>query len=207
MVNTRTVLAFVGLALVGIFMTGPVQPPATSPAPPPELAELLKLGEPSKQHRELDVFVGTWDQSVRCWVRPDALPIESTMTAEYAWALDGRYIEGRCNGTMFGRPFRSIELRGYDNASGCFSLQWLDNLGTTPLIAVGDFDPQSRVFSMAGENFACESRSKDGHKSPVSFRTATHLVGTDRMIFEIFSSLKDGREFRSLQVISARRGS
>jgi hypothetical protein len=207
MVYTRTVAAFAGMSLAGLFMAGPVQPPATSPGPPPELAGLLKLGEPTVQHRELDVFVGTWEQSVRCWIRPDAPPVESTLTAEYAWALDGQYIEGRCNGTLFGRPFHAVEFRGYDSATGCFTLQWMDNQGTTPLIAVGAFDQQSRVFSMKGEHFSCDSQAVQSRKSPVAFRTATHLVGTDRMIFEIFSSLPDGREFRSLQVISARQGS
>ena len=203
--NPRLITPALALTVSGFLLAAPAQRPTTSPAPPPELVELLKLGEPAKQHRELDVFVGTWDQSVRCWIRPDAPPIESTLTAEYAWALDGRYIEGRCNGTLFGRPFHAIEFRGYDNAGGCFTLQWMDNQGTTPLIAVGAFDLQSRVFSMKGEHFSCDSDAEQGRKPPVAFRTATHLVGTDRMIFEIFSSLPDGREFRSLQVISARR--
>ena len=204
MVNLRIIFIGIGMGLLAVVFAGPMQSPPTTP-PASELAELFKNGEPTARHRELDSFVGTWNQNVRCWLRPDAPPIESTMTAEYAWVLDGRYIEGRCRGTLLGKPFEAIEIRGFDNASGCFTLQWFDNLGTSALIAAGQFDAQSRVFSLQGEKSSCPQAGEVPSKPTVAFRTATHLVGSDRMIFEIFSSSPEGREFRSLQVISARR--
>jgi hypothetical protein len=196
----------------GLLLAAPLQPTTPAVSPPPELAELLKLGQPSEHHRMLDAFAGRWTESVRCWVAPDAKPVESTMTVEYGWVLDGRFLQGRHSGALFGQPFSALEFRGYDNASGQFTFLWMDSLATATMSAAGQFDQQGRIFTMSGGGIGAGTGAGTGGGTgggppAVKYRVVTHLVGTDRMIFEIFSMLPDGREFRALQVIAGREAS
>ncbi|MCZ6811972.1 MAG: DUF1579 family protein, partial [Planctomycetota bacterium] len=50
-----------------------------------EMPQWMKYAMPGEQHKQLEPFVGRWEQTVKFWMEPGAEPSQSYGSAEYKW--------------------------------------------------------------------------------------------------------------------------
>lgn len=156
-----------------------------------------KIGE---NHKKLDKFVGTWDQTVKWWMYPDAEPTTSTSTATYKWILDKHYVQADFSGEMEGQPFHGLELLGYDNFRGEYTQYWVDNMSTSPMMSTGTLT--DKQLTLTGKHDCAMTGAKDQ-----PFKNVTKFNGPNSMVFEMWAPGPDGEMFKTLEVTSTRKGS
>ena len=90
---------------------------------------MMKAATPGDAHKKLSPMAGTWTTDVKMWMAPGAAPAAGSGTAENTWALDGRWLEQRFNGTFMGMPatnkrYSIEELHLFRIADGRVAEHW-----------------------------------------------------------------------------------
>lgn len=158
----------------------------------------MKYAAPSDNHKRLEKFVGTWDQSVKWWMYPDAEPTTSKGNATYKWTMDKRYVQGDYTGTMDGQPFKGLKILGYDNFRSEYTSYWIDNMSTSPMIATGSLS--DKELKLSGTHDCTMTGTKDQ-----AFKTTTRFKDANTMVYEMWAPGPDGNMFKTLEVTSTRK--
>src|SRR5690348_10350298 len=66
---------------------------------------MMKAAAPGEAHKKLATLVGTWDATVKTYMRPDAPPAISHAVGTNKMILGGRYVQQDFNGDFAGMPF------------------------------------------------------------------------------------------------------
>lgn len=86
---------------------------------------------PSKQHFDLiSSFVGEWTTSTTAFNGETNEPTTSTGQARFFPAMNGRFICGDLEGTLFGKPFKGMGLWGFNTNQNRFESTWVDTQNT-----------------------------------------------------------------------------
>lgn len=165
-----------------------------------EMPQWMKYAMPGEQHKQLEPFVGRWEQTVKFWMEPGAEPGQSYGSAEYKWIMGGRFLQGTYEGQMEGNRFEGMDVIGYDNFRNEYISFWIDNHTTSFMVARGSYDPNAKTITMRGKHDDTMHGKKDK-----PFRTVTTIEGNDKLVYEMFTLGPDGKEFKVLQVTSTRR--
>ena len=179
-------------------------------APPDQaemMAKMVALGQPSENHKLLADLVGSWDCKITFWMEPGAPPSVSLGTAVRKSIMDGRYfvldtaakmeMPGP-DGQMHPVDFKGMELDGYDNVKGKFFSTWVDNTGTSLLMAEGSYDPASKTFT-----YHLEEEMAPGVKTKV--RETLRVIDKDHHVFEWHED-RGGKEEKTMEVTYTRQG-
>ena len=166
---------------------------------PEEMAKMMeewtKFSTPSEHHKQLDVFVGTWDTVTRMWMSgPGSPPTESKGTSEIKWVLDGRFIMEEHEGDMMGQPYNGIGFTGYDNFRNMYAATWINNQSTAMLTMTGMHDPAGKTWTFYGE--------MDEPMLSVHGRTVKSdvvLESPDKYVFTIYD-LHAGDDYRAVEI-------
>lgn len=137
MIRTRWVLLgmVIGLGFSGLAAQGDAQ---ETPA-----------GKPTIEHLRLAHAVGTWDATMKSWVRgPDADPIVSKGTEVAKLMPGGLWLLTEYDGKVGEIPFHGVGQTGYDPRKGKYVGSWVDSMSPALLVTEGEFEPKTRTLTM-----------------------------------------------------------
>ena len=210
----RNVLLFAGsLALVGLSIASSsaaraedkpkAAPKTAAPAGAANQEEMMKawmaVASPGEAHKKLEPVVGSFTVATKMWMDPSK-PAEATSgTSENKWALGGRFVEQRVEGTAMGQPFSGVGYTGYDNYKKKYVGSWMDSMGTMIMNSTGTADA-------SGKKLTFWSTIDDVMtKKTVKVKSMVTIVDNDHHTYEMWSPAPDGKMFKSLEVQYTRK--
>jgi hypothetical protein len=190
----------------------PADKPAATPAGQPggdEMAKMMeafqKAATPGEFHAKLKPLAGKWTFVTKARMSPDEPWHESPGKAEYKWILGGRILSQEVKASpgehdaAMGGPFEGFGLTGYDNMTKKYFNAWADSMGTGLMMSTGSVDSSGKTFTYTGEYQDPVSGQKKTAKSVLK------IAGDDKIVFEMYDTGPDGKEFMSLEVTYTRQ--
>jgi hypothetical protein len=166
---------------------------ATSPEE--EWQALMRLATPGQHHKMLEPMVGRFKAKTQSWIDATAQPEESFGAMENRWILGGRFLKQEYMGQMMGMPFEGVGLIGFDNARQRFLSTWVDNMGTGIMQGLeGTADKSGKVITASGK------MDDPLTLKSTNVREQWTLTSNDEHLFEMWSTDKDGQEFKMLEI-------
>ncbi len=164
-----------------------------------EMEAMMKAGTPGDAHKKLGAMVGTFNTSVKMWMKAGAPPTESAGVSESTWALDGRFVEEHATGSFMGMPFHGIGYTGYDNIKKKYVGTWMDNLSTSVAMSSGTADAD-------GKSYTFTSTMDDPMTGKaVTVKEKVMVVDDDHHVFEMWSPGPDGKMFKMMEITYSRK--
>ena len=142
---------------------------------------------------------GTWDAELTFWSPDNPQEMKSTATVTYKMIMGGRYQEGTYSGDMFGMPFEGRGMVAYDNATEEFVSTWIDNMGTGMMVTKGKYDEATKTSTFYGEMVDPVTKKAKKIKEVITY------IDDNNQKMEMFDVSEDGKEFKSMQVVSKRK--
>lgn len=164
---------------------------------PEQMAETMKLTQPSDAHKKLDAFVGNWTYTGKFWM--DAKQKKPEMmkgTSENTWILGGRFLQAKATGeaTKDWPAFEGLGLTGYDNVKKQYTSSWMDNMSTGTMTATASFDDKSKTFSENG-TYSCPME-----KGEKKYRSVWKIKGKDAYQYVSYMQDATGKEFKAIEI-------
>ncbi len=163
------------------------------------MAAWMKAMTPGEPHKKLAAMAGTFDTTVKMWMKPGAPPTEGTGVSTNSLALDGRWLEQHFTGTFMGMPFTGIGYTGYDNIKQKYVGTWMDNMTTAVMNTTG-------AASADGKSYTFTSTMDDpmtGKSTPVK-ETLT-VTDADHQTLEMWGAGPDGKMFKMMEIVYSRK--
>jgi hypothetical protein len=161
---------------------------------------MMKAAAPGEPHKKLAAFVGTWDTTVKTYMKPDAQPAVSHGTAVNRAILDGRFLQQDFKGDFMGQPFIGVGYWGYDNLKKQYVATWMDNLGTGVMTLTGTQDsPTQYTFKGSAPD------PISGKDTP--FEERWIISDNDHHTFEMWGPTPDGKMFKMMEISYSRKKS
>jgi hypothetical protein len=156
-----------------------------------------KVGTPGAPHRQLAGMAGNWVTRTLALMDPDN-PMESKGICKQKMILDGRYLQQEYSGNMGGATFKGINLIGFDNYTKNYQSIWIDSMSTGIYFFEG-------TASRNGKTITQKSRYDDPARGPLTWRSVTRIVNNDTMVYEMYITLKGGREQKEMEMTLTRK--
>ena len=156
------------------------------------MAMMTKLVEPNENHKRLEAFVGTFDAKVQCFLMPT--PETWAGVSRNEMILGGRWLKGEYSGQMMGKPFKGMQLLGYDNQTKKYISAWIDDMSSSLQMAEGQADASGKVITVVGE---CVDPMTNQKKTS---RMVMTVVSNDRHTVEMFGPGMDGKEMKMMSI-------
>jgi hypothetical protein len=154
---------------------------------------------PGPAHKDFADLVGKWKMTSRSWMAPGAPPDVSIGTTEFTLILGGRFVRQDAKATMMGLPFDGIGLTGYDNTAKQYQAIWIDSMGTGMTYFTGQADASGKVVTYHGTMF------DPATGKPTKLRSVATILSKDRSMFEMYTPLPDGTEFKMMEIVYERQ--
>jgi hypothetical protein len=193
---TATVLAAFAASLLAAADDPKGRPSAEEQA---QMTAMMKAATPGDAHKRLSGMAGTFDASVKMWMKPGAPPVEGNGVSTNAWALGGRWIEERFDGTFMGMPFTGIGYTGYDNVKKKYVGTWMDNMTTAVMTSTGTADADGKSFTFT----SAMDDPMTGKSSTVKEKVT--VVDDDHHTLEMWGAAPDGKMFKMMEINYARK--
>ncbi len=151
-------------------------------------------------HKKIRKIKGKYDQTIKWWRAPGAVPDESNGRANTNWEVDGRFMIQRIEGRWLGSPFKGVAILGYDNATEEFTAVWMDSLGSNMMFSRGKPDELGETITLRGQHVDIITGE--------TVQATTLLQMPDRKgetRLEMFRTGPDGAEFKFLEVATTRK--
>jgi hypothetical protein len=165
-----------GLALA-LVLPAPAQDPGADMQE--MMARMQRWTKPGENHQALQRFVGKWTTETRVHMGGQASPPEKG-TAEFAWRIDGRWLEGTWKGSLMGMPSSGAMWLGYDNFKMSYVWSQISNHDTMLLHSEGDMTRDAKSLVMYGP---LDEYLTGEHDKMVKY--AWRFVSEDEMRFEV----------------------
>jgi len=193
------------LSLCALFVSSIVFGQEKSQQPTPEqlkagMDAMMKAAAPGEPHKKLEALVGTWDATVKTYMRPDAQPAVSHAVGTNKTILGGRYIQQDFNGEFMGAPFSGVGYFGYDNLKKQYIAAWMDNMGTGLMTLTGTMDSPTQ-YTFKGT--AADPMS--GKDTP--FEERLTISDNDHHMLEMYGPTPDGKMFKMMEISYSRKKS
>jgi len=170
------------------------------------MAKMMELSKLNENHKLLAQMAGTWTNTVKMWMAPDAPPMESKGIAVRKPIMEGRYFVADftgqmkmpgADGKMKNMEFKGKSVEGYDNAKQKFVSTWFDNMGTGIMMSEGTYDPSTKTFT-----YTAEAEMMPGMKTKV--REVIRVVDKDHHTFEFYED-RGGKEVKTMEINYTRK--
>ncbi len=170
------------------------------------MAQMMELGKPGENHKQLAQLAGNWTYTVKMWMDPNGKPQESKGTASRKAAMDGRFYISEAKGSfempgpdgkMKEMDFTGMAIEGYDNVKKKFVSSWVDNMSTMIMLSEGTYDPSAKTFTFNAE---CEMMPG----MPVKIREVIKVVDADHHTFEWYENRGAG-EAKTMEISYTRK--
>ena len=117
-----------------------------------KMKEMMELAKPGPEHKMLEKMVGTWEQTVKLWMKPGAEPAEMKGKSVNSMILGGRFLQSNVTGGEGEMKMEGLNLMGYDRRHKRFTTVGFDTWGTYYVTAAGPFDEKTNTIVMYGED-------------------------------------------------------
>jgi hypothetical protein len=97
-------------------------------------------------------MVGTWEQTVKFWMKPGAEPAEMKGNSINRMILGGRFLQSDVKGGEGEMQMEGLNIMGYDRRHKHFTTVGFDTWGTYYVTAAGPYDENSKSIVMYGED-------------------------------------------------------
>lgn len=150
-INTRLIVTMTVVIAIG---TLPAAAAAQAPSQETLMQEMQErmrqAAELGPRHEALAEFIGQWDVKI-AMVMPGAPAQTSQATAEYGWAIDGRWLTQHVRGEMMGGAYEGFSVIGYDNYAKNHVVVSVSSMDTAMNMARGlVVDPTHQVTAVYG---------------------------------------------------------
>ena len=195
--TTRCAAMVAGLVVAGAWLCGPAMAQDESGM---DMAAIMAAAEPNEHHQRLEEVVGTWKAAGKFYnpMAPDAPPTESNGTATNKMVLGGRFLMTEFEGDFMGMPFKGLGMEGYDNSLERHVATWVDSMGTMIMQSEGECSQNGKVKTLVAE-------FKDPATGQMTtMRQVTTIQAENKHVFEMFTTLPDGADFKVMEIIYTR---
>jgi hypothetical protein len=105
--------------------------------------------KPTAEHQRLVKEVGTWDATVKSWMRgPDSEPVVSQGVEVVKLMPGGLWLKSEFDGKFADQEFHGCGQSGYDTTKGKYVGTWVDSMSTGIMMMEGDYDRASHTLTM-----------------------------------------------------------
>jgi hypothetical protein len=198
-----------GLGAGGIAVRAMPQPegmPDFSKMSKKEMGAMMeKASAPAAEHALLEVLVGESDTETRMSMMPGVPPLVMKGTGKGEWILSKRFVQVRHEAAPDEElKSEAMSVFGYDTRKKKFFWWGIDTLGTYSVFAEGDYDKETKTFTLLGENL-------EPGMGMVPFKTVIKVGDESKRTTEIWFKMagapgadKDGW-FRIMEMISTKK--
>ena len=150
-------------------------------------------------HHLLVQWSGHWREEIKIWATPNTKePTTTPAIRDGRMAAEGRFLTSTTVGQIGTSPYEAQSVLGFDNAKKVFVKTWFDNLGTSILVLEGTYDEKSNVVDFVGYTTDPLTRKA------VKVHQIMRLIDPSTQVLEVFVELKEGKETKSMEIISIR---
>ena len=89
--------------------------------------EMPEMPRPLSEHDWLQQLVGEWESEAECFMDPDGPPVKCS-GRERIRALGGFWVVSEIEADMKNRPFRTLQILGFDPHKERFIGSWIDTM-------------------------------------------------------------------------------
>jgi hypothetical protein len=150
-------------------------------------------------HHLLVQWSGHWREEIKLWATPNTKePSITPAIRDGRMAAEGRFLTSTTVGQIGTTPYEAQSVLGFDNAKKVFVKTWFDNLGTSILVLEGTYDEKANVVDFVGYTTDPLTRRA------VKVHQIMRLIDPSTQVLEVFVELKEGKETKSMEIISIR---
>lgn len=145
------------------------------------MEKMQQVATPGKHHEALARYLGDWDVEL-AMIMPGGPTQKSTGTAHYDWAIEGKWLTQKIDGTLMGQPYESFAVLGFDNYAKNHLVAVVSSADTSMLVARGVVvDPEGKVTAVYG---TLDEYTTDELNKP--FKAVTRLVDENHHVTEVW---------------------
>jgi hypothetical protein len=156
------------------------------------LHNVSRSAAPDAHHKLLEPLVGKWNTQSKQWLG-DPKPETSTGHAEIKSILGGRFVEEHYDGVIFGKPYQSQGVMGFDTRTKKFVSSWIDTWGTWITVEQGDADATGKVLTLTAQDYDAAT----GKTRPVKFIYT--IDSNDHHVMRVYETI-EGKETLTREV-------
>ncbi len=157
------------------------------------------MPKPGPEHAMLAKWAGTWDQSSKMRMSPDAPWEESKGTETNRMGCGGFWLFSDSETTMMGQPMNGHMQLGFDQFKNKFVGTWVDSFGSYLTVMEGTWDEKTKTLTMHSDMLDPMSGKT------IKVRMTTEHPAPGQSVFKMFMPGPDGKEFVSMEVGSKLR--
>ncbi len=132
---------------------------------------------PTAEHKALAKDVGTWDATIKSWMRgPDSEPAVSQGVEVVKLMPGGLWLQSEFDGKFGDQEFHGCGQTGYNAKKGKFVGTWVDSMSTEIMMMEGEYDPASHTVTFYSKGTGPSGKPYD------SKMTSKH-EGDDNRVF------------------------
>lgn len=165
-------------------------------------AEMMEIMEASgrlgEEHEFLAQMVGDWAVETEMSMGPGTEMVSGTATASFRKALGGKLIVESFKGDFQGMAFEGMALMGYSNLDERHFSTWYDSMTTWGFHSKGNRNDEG-VLHLSGKNK--DMMTPNGRP----YRMTMEMVGNNKMLFDMYDTGPDGKEFKTLHMTYTRK--
>jgi hypothetical protein len=151
-------------------------------------------------HHMLMGSIGHWQLEVKVWASPQAKePGSSLYECETRPLGDGKFAVSEIRGMSNNMPYEARCVMGFNSVTQKFERVWFDNLSPGVLLLEGTYDEGAHKITYTGK--VTDPRT---HES-IPIRQVLNLSDPGRQVLEVFTQMKEGKEYKSMELIYNRR--
>jgi len=158
------------------------------------------IPKPTAEHKALAEDVGTWDATIKSWMRgPDSEPAVSQGVEVAKLMPGGLWLQTEFDGKFGDQTFHGCGQTGYSTAKGKYVGTWVDSMSTEVMMMEGDYDPATRTV-----NFTAKGTGPSG-KPYDSKMTSKHEDDNTRVFTMSMKSDETKGEYMKVMEITYKR--
>ncbi len=115
------------------------------------VSQLFSLTQPLPEHQILLQLEGEWNQDIRFYFSGDTTRVfKGQGETINQMVLGFRFLESKSKSIAFGMHISSVSYIGYDNRLKKYTIYTMDEMGTYPVLAFGDYDEKNKTLTFTG---------------------------------------------------------
>lgn len=163
------------------------------------MKKMQEAGTPGPEHKILETAAGEWSLSGKNWHGPKSKTSEWKGTASMQMVLGGRFLHQQVKGEMMGMQYEGAGTTGYNNIEKRYESTWMDNMSTSGMRSMGQWDPKTKTITEKGEHSCPFTANK-----VCTTRSEWKMVNKDKMMFLLYGPDQSGKEYKMMELTYAR---
>jgi uncharacterized protein DUF1579 len=156
------------------------------------LHDVSRAAQPDEHHKLLEPLVGKWTTRAKQWLGTPK-PETATGHAEVKSILGGRFIQESYDSIIFGKPYQSQLVMGYDTRAKKFVAAWIDTWGTWITVEEGSADESGKKLTLTTQDYDVVG----GKTRPIKF--VYDIDSNDHHVMRMYEMIQ-GKETLTMEV-------